>query len=337
MKKIYLFALLSAISFGTLLAQTSTPYFLSTFDRGYVPITDGTSLVSDQTWDDPNDNFNLGFEYSFFDRTTETASFGEHTGGTVELFLNETDSTLTSQAIVATILDLESRQDYFNEASPIVGKTESTTDGQVFKMEWQNAGFFDTNEEFDNKTDLQLWLYEADGSFEVHFGPSSFENYNAILTGENWNGFTLGYMEYQEDANNTSGEFYHVGGPDAPTLFLNTDIDFETIQSSEMLASYPDDGTVFRFSATPVSTRDVVINPELFKLTNTLATNQINWTLTENKGSAVQYWISSANGQVIEQGKTAQQQLVVGTLPTGLYQITLQLGNQAQTSRFFKQ
>lgn len=112
---------------------------------------------------------------------------------------------------------------------------------RIFKVEWNNAGFYDEVSAYNTSTNfvnMQMWLYEGSNNIEIRFGPSSIAYPSLIYYGDP--GPVLGVGYYDGDID--SAYIYGLQGPaSAPTAVLS-DSAFIAVTGS------PPNGIIYKFS-----------------------------------------------------------------------------------------
>jgi len=139
----------------------------------YAPLMGTTSLNNGQTWDDPADVIPIGFPFTLFNLAIDSLDFNAGLGGS----LANTNFDFYIEPMVFDIIDRGYNGS--TSLSPISYKVDGVTGSRIFKLEWQNVGFFDDYDSINAFTDyisFQLWLYEGTNDIEFHFGPSSINN-----------------------------------------------------------------------------------------------------------------------------------------------------------------
>src|SRR5690606_21816877 len=165
--------------------------------------------------------------------------------------------------------------------SPISYKVEGTTGNRILKLEIKNAGLeseIDPQNPTSSTSTLylnyQIWLYEADDAIEYHFGPNNITLATQLNNqGENYSQFSA-IIQGEDDF-----EFLNsvVNGTIANPTY-SEDYDLETLPSS--FDGIIPEGTVFRFSVNPLSTKDK--EKVEFSMYPNPTSNILNLTFAEN-------------------------------------------------------
>jgi hypothetical protein len=234
--------------------------------------------------------------------------------------------------ILATTADLID-PNYFDGdelTAPITYATEGNAGERIFKMQWQNAGFYDEVAEgtASNLINLQLWIYEADGAIEMRFGPNSIKEPELILMSGLTSGLAVGLNLFSE------GDFESaavLSGPSAaPTLNIVSTF-FELFDA--FLTDIPTNGRVFRFESGPMSVAEAdQTNFNVWPLTTY---NDINFS-TEYFGNVI-YEIRDISGRLTDQGTFhGNTRIGMSHYREGIYLVTLRAGNVVKTWKVLK-
>jgi hypothetical protein len=132
-------------------------------------------VLTDEPWDILEFQLPLGFEFEFFDITTEDLfCIANSFGGDFELN-EDIDHLYQVLPFFAGLIDRGYQQD--SALSPIHYKTEGMAGERVFTLEFIEAGLFNGLETeegiFLDYISFQLRLFEASGDIEFHIGPHS--------------------------------------------------------------------------------------------------------------------------------------------------------------------
>lgn len=211
---------------------TGSDYSFSHSTGTYTDLTGAIQISNNELWDDPKYVVPIGFNFNLFDVSTDQVYFGIGTGGLVSTeIINEAADYL----IIPFEADLVDRGAIAGASqSPISYKTEGATGNRIFKLEWKNAGFYNEWDYFETLNDyvnFQLWLYEATGDVEVHYGSTMITN--AFINYGSETGALIGLGDFY-----LNNAYLLTGPPNNPELtgefaFLN---------------GTPSDGTIYKFS-----------------------------------------------------------------------------------------
>ena len=232
-----------------LLHSQELPYIFQVIQGfTYVPLTGADTVETNGPWDDPILSIPIGFDFPFFGETIDTLHFNAFVGAYLM------SNAVESPVIIPYGTDLTDRGfGTSSSQSPILYKIDREAPNRIFKMEWQNAGFYGEqingiDESFIN---CQLWLYETSGAIEYCFGPSNIVAGNPLFLGST-TGPYVGISERGVSGVGLSGTTWFLqGDPVAPEL-----VGFEDISTATMaLDSTPPANTIYQFI--PVDVTDV--------------------------------------------------------------------------------
>lgn len=329
MKRFLPFALALLISSG-LVAQTF-PYEFSVLTETYTDLEGSTSLNNGQVWDDPEYIIPIGFDFNFFGNTSSTLFM---TGvGAGFFFPVETDFAHILFPYSSDIIDAGYAND--ESLSNISYITEGEPGSQIFKMEWNNCGFY--NEVADlgvanNIVNLQMWLYEGSNDIEVRFGPNSIKSdglvHDGFLT-------TLFAEEVGMQQDTLTSVFALQGDPQAPNVFASEDIN--ELFTQTFLEEDPSNGTVYHFGSTFVSVEDEPAARENWLVWPSVVTDQLNIQIDND--SPVQFVLHNLAGQQVvdQQLQDRLSTISLAHLPAGIYMVRLQQDLSVQTYKIVKQ
>lgn len=267
MKKIILLTFVLCFS-NSIKAQNI--YYFEVANEPYVSLNQqGVVLSEDNIWDEPQFAIPLGFEFFFFDLKIDTLFTGDGIGA----FLHnkprpEFVDSNSDRFIVPYETDLQDRGalDNLSSQSPITFRWEGFPGQRIFKLEWQNAGFFDERDELGTMNDfvnIQVWIYEETSVIEFRYGASQITNPEVNFFG--LNGPTIGIMSAV-----LSLPIVLIGDPENPNLTND-------LSEPTGLDSTPPNGTVYRFvpdleTVNPISSNSK-IEPNFSILYNKSAQN----------------------------------------------------------------
>ncbi len=252
-KIIFTFALLFTLT--NINAQTF-PYLLVTETDTYANLQEATVLSSvGDSWDDPEYVVPIGFNFEFYGEEFSSLTFGG-LGGMV-FFQDQytVDSLDLLFASLDDLIDIETIDPSLQ--STISHTTEGTAGSQIFKLEWDDCGFF--NEAFDfgtieNRVTFQMWLYEGTNDIEFRFGPSTIVNPNLIF---DFGSATPAIIEnFTTDAslNQDLDIFWYLTGASTDPSIASADSTVIDTYNLTALDSHPADGQVYRLLNPSTST-----------------------------------------------------------------------------------
>ena len=305
-------------------------YAFTPLTATYVQMYEGQEISGDTAYDWPAYEVPLGFDFKFFDETTNTLYFSDvlSSGGLTTSPSRDADGKKLetnylipfSEGITDPRYDVGSTN---QSNSPIRYHLIGEAPSRIGILQFSNAAPREASlAEF--TINLQLWLYEADGTIEVHYGPSSdglgngsnrvsssvqlIQNYRADATSEEW---TDAYLLTGTVAEATLTRY-----ADADQLPEDPD-DFR-------LEGYPASGTVYRFvPSVPTGVRQSALEPagRLTAFPNPTA-DLVHLRLPEAvAGPARSLAVYDAGGRLVHGQPLYGETFHLGELPNGTYQL----------------
>lgn len=326
MKNLIALIILIATALNT---QAQMPYNFKYKKEAYVPLTNGISLNDTNIWDDESYAIPLGFTFKLGNKSLDTI----YLHGTSIL---SSDTTLeVMDGLVFIDADLQDRGavDTSVSKSSIKYVVTGAIGSRICKIEIANAGFSDEYDIYgtmDDSVNIQLWIYEAGGIVEMHYGPSQVTNPSDYFLSQA--GPIVGYADFL-DPNEQSGIVYLVSGDyDSPTL---DSFSFSTMGFT--LFSYPEDGTVYTFTPKQTLRTNKEHRLQNIKVYPSAVRNNLHIDLGD--ATAAEYRIISATGQttnVYGSMKQRSNTIDVSHLPSGMYILQLSTNGSGEAYRFSK-
>lgn len=308
-------------------AQAQLPYNFSTSVDTYLPLTNGIQLNDTIAWDDDSAYVvNIPFSFKMDGVTVPQIILA---GGNLAV----TDSGANSEVFVlmsASLVDRGISTASKKSVSPIRYTVSGSVGNRVLKLEVFNAGF--AGEWYNNSSTgdyvyLQLWLYEADNSFEYRYGSSQISDFSEYFPF----GVLTGYMHNADMGMGDFGAFSILkGNPQAPTIDT-----FSEANPTMGLTSYPTQGRVYRFE--PKTTG--IDNKALLSSVKVYPTKCNDVLIVEHGNKETfTYAIVGLNGTVYQTGKLSSgvTQLDVSNLAGGMYLLSMELDGVMTAQRFIK-
>ncbi|HKK87213.1 MAG TPA: T9SS type A sorting domain-containing protein [Saprospiraceae bacterium] len=320
MKKAILLMMLAIPLFG--MAQT---YEFSVRQGNYENLENSTSLNNGQVWDDPNYQIPLGFNFRFFDRLTDNMTLDGEEFGFGGTLLTAIDPIIVQLLIVneADLIDRGFLDD--NSLSNISHLIEGDEGERIFKLEWNNAGFY--SELFDDEvsedfTNFQLWLYEEDDAIEIHFGPNSIQY--PELSYDGLSGTIVGLVDsFNLDAVDVffTEAYFLEGEPLNPVYreVFSSDLEENPITLNGDIP----DGTIYRFSRRTSSTLEIEGLALTISPNPVIDRMKIEWP--DNGGAKAEVELFNASGQLLQRWEQVENgsALDLGRFTKGMYFIRL--------------
>ncbi len=330
-----LFVFSYVVLFPTFSTAQDFPYYFSVENGVYANLTDPISLNNGEVWDDPDFIIPVGFQFEFFGQDYDTL-FSFEALGALLFAINSGDPILPT--LIPFGDDLIDRGDIVEQSmSPISYKTEGNQGSQICKIEWQNAGFYNELAELNQSlsfVNLQLWLYEATGDIEIHFGPNHIED--DVICYEGNHGPIIGLIDSVYLIEDELGTFWYLGNdPNDPDILnVGEIIDFPG-EVPNLLTGTPTDGVIYKFSLSPVSVHQ----------TNYLENVKIFPTLTEGiihieslDQNPLNMVIVDSNGKIVFERKSVRDKetIALSGLSSGMYFVKLYNKKGSYFEKIFK-
>ena len=202
-----------------LICIKSQTYTLTTNNVNYTELTGATDITGGQLWDDEVWQVPIGFSVDLFDSSFTTLNVNSNgflfdSIGNAEIMIGMSRIDLVDGAF---LID-------FNYPIPITYLTEGTAGTKIFKIEWKLANVWGADST--NVVNYQIWIYEATGNIEFHFGSGLLGSMSTLSVQK--------YTQppYFDDGISLNGDPLN---PQTSTL-INQSID-----------NYPNSGTVYTF------------------------------------------------------------------------------------------
>jgi len=299
-------------------------YEVTISNQIYTNLVGSTSLNGNMTWDDPEFNIPIGFEFQFFDQIyTELAILEWAVGGSLGIANNTTDFTPLLTPYGADIID---RGYDFVADEPTTGSlsnisylTEGTEGSRILKVEWNNVGFY-TEYENDNIssdfTNFQMWLYEGTNNIEFRYGNNLITDPEASFDQQTGSFITL-FEELNLDLEELTEEALVLTG--TPEQAMVTEI-FGEIENVLFLEGIIPPGTVFSFTqSTGTSTSNDLNNLLKVSTFPNPATSHLEVIIEDPNHQIVEVSIHNLAGQLIQEVIYNEQPIDVSPINAGIY------------------
>jgi hypothetical protein len=187
-----------------------------------------------------------------------------------------------------------------------------TSGSRLLKLQWKNMGFeFGDSADFIN---FQVWLYEASGKIEVHFGPSAVKvsAYNGAP------GPVIGLLEMNPAFSTIFQQMYLVNSEASPTVKTN---------GIDALTGTPAPNSIYTFTMTGTSVAGIFPEAKYNASFSSASKLDIQIEGTEKDARAELY---SLQGKML--GNTAlrngNNEMLLNQLSTGVYILRIYNGDQ---------
>lgn len=170
---------LTAGYFSVFSQNNQPPYQLTTsLNTTYQPLANATVISDYLVWDDPSYAIPLGFDFEVFGETVDFITIGDgycglrkgadHSG--FESFYYQSPFEIAVYGADLTDRNFEQSK----SSASLISYQRDIVNGQtIFKVEWQNAGFYEewyNTNATESYVNVQLWLYEGTNRIEIHVG-----------------------------------------------------------------------------------------------------------------------------------------------------------------------
>ena len=325
-----LFSILTALFFGS---AGFAQYELTISTETYVPLSDSVSLTDGLTWDDPELEFSLPFNFSFYDTLLKDIDFSPGLGGDV-FFPDQNGFGGFFFPIGADIIDrnydFDSGGGDPGGASHIVTKVDGNSGNYILKIEWVNVGFYGEGDDdiFEDFINFQMWLYEKDGVIEYRYGPSSITKPIECYEGET--GPNVGFwFKYNENTDEFEAGNDLSGNP-ASAQMSQSDYPYNTFLSGSIPSN-----TVYTFSRTDMNVAEKVATEVKFEVYPNPAKNVLNVKI-DDLSQLLDLQIFDLSGKRVEMNLNKDKSVNVSGLPTGMYLVQVQTDKGMATRKFTK-
>ncbi|MCH8904043.1 MAG: T9SS type A sorting domain-containing protein [Bacteroidetes bacterium] len=210
----------------------SQDYLFSKNTAAYISLTATNSINNGVVWDDEEFTVPIGFDFELLGSLYSELLL---TDGLL-MFGQDNDKIISAFGYANIGADLIDRagNDTISK-SPINYELSGASGNRIFKIEWNNAGFYDDQNPYADSINFQLWLYESDGTIEIRFGPGSVDTSSYYLI----NGPIVGVGSY---------DYFFKFFIDGVFLFGPANIPGSVDTLITALTGTPDSGTVYIFT-----------------------------------------------------------------------------------------
>lgn len=331
MKIFYTLVLLSIFSSG-LIGQ----YNFTVSSSPYENLTNSISLNEDQTWDDPTFIIPIGFDFEYYGKTVNELNTVSSLGATLfsEISAENIANVLIPYGadLIDRGYDFETGEVNSGSLSPVSYLLEGNVGNRILKIEWKNAGFyseFEIDDISSDFTNFQVWLYESSNDIEIHFGPTSINNFEESFDEES-GPYVAMFPDYNLSTDELLGEGIVVyGDPSNPSqIYVDQFVDL-------YLEGVAAEGTVYKFSLTDTGSNDITSNHNDIYICPNPATNYINFT-NNSDAEITHISILNINGQKIIEEEYNQDAVDISSLTPGVYNILLHSSEGVYLERMIK-
>lgn len=331
------------MKFKTILLTVALCYLYDSYSQSYgfmkttttyTNLVNGSPVNDSVNWQDIDTTISVGFPFLFFGNTYYNLDFGGMYASTIS------PTPAVSGAIYPLIsisrARLVDRYRVFSSGpsfSPISYKTEGAIGNRIFKLEWRNAGFYD---EFTSRfttydyINMQLWIYEATGNIEYHFGPNSISWGPIVYEDSLGAHHSLIPTLLLSDGSMSPNSISLIGNADNPNAIKGPQ--YRKVDGT------PSNGTVYRFiNGGTVSLKEFNENKEkLLSIYPNPATNSISLSIDQNELISNVVSIYNTSGKLISI-RGFESNISINELDQGIYFIEATTNNGKVIGKFIKQ
>lgn len=324
MKKITLFWFFALLSFINN-AQLLDTYNFSVTNENYVNLTNSTSLNNGMYWDDPEYTIPIGFDFEIGGKTISTLDVFDGFASTES---SSSDSNFSELSPTYSDLIDKGNETQNTSASTISYSLNGNLGTRIFKIEWNNVGFYkdDSSDDFVN---IQLWLYEGTNIIEYRYGSSSIKNSDSY--GGDLPGMVVSLLpSYNVSTDKLNSESYFLSGnPSSPNLQTISAGDFP--ENPIFLNGDIPNGTVYRF--TPNS--NMSLDKNNLKSFEIYPNPSENFIAINTEIEFLGYAIYDHLGKRIAKGEL-KDKIEISNLASGVYFLELNNGSSKEIEKFIK-
>lgn len=324
--------LLSIVTVMLLPFTHAQNYNFSVLSMPYVPLTGSTSVTNGAvwtSWSGVSATANIGFNFiANGNLNTNTLHFDTNLVPTV-VYSNQPNPS--SGFIYAPLIADTADRGIVNgtSLSNISYKVEGNVGSRIFKLEWNNIGFYNEIASDNVSSDyinIQLWLYETSNIIEYHFGPSNISNPAESFDGDP--GFGCGlYPQFDFNTGEIIGSAYALSGNGTSPTYSYTP-NYEVF-----VTSAPASGTVYRFTPSILSTNEANISP-IAEIYPTIVEDSFN--IKSKSGSKiVSVTIYDMSGKIVMSSKKTDKISMSG-ISKGVYNVVVMTDSGNTSARILK-
>lgn len=307
-------------------------YTFSAFTDTYTPLVNGTNITDSLKWtSDTSFSINTGFSFELNGFKVDSLFLQSTVFVATELNKGLLTGFTISQA---TYHDRGNPINTWPASSPVRYLVEGLPGNRICKLEYFNMGFgnefqfYGTNNDSAN---VQIWIYEGTNIVEIRFGSSNINHAADYFfpSGEPFVTFTRKWN-------------FNTGVPEM-MYYLTGDFPNPTIDSTNDpakvigLSSYPDEGTVYRFTPKSLTISATNKSNTLIQLKSNSCNNEL--FVKNQSDENVPFKIISINGSTIFfEGvlSTGSNNINVSKLSSGVYLFSIATRHSEKSLRFIK-
>lgn len=304
-------------------AQTPNVYLFKTGTRTYAELAGDTPLSPA--------NFGQGNLYTFPLHGQTFSFFGKNykmNDTTVRILFSDAGHMQVDDDSSFVIFDgLFVYLDSIDLQSKVSYKAEGTGNNKILKVQWKNLRI--RSGASDNYVNFQIWLYQANGIAEVHYGASSASNAIGYNT---QSGPNVGMFYAKKDFSKMFEKIWINKIPDTYTIDSNRNVIFNA------MFGVPKENTVYRFVPKQIAAGIGTIADKMEYL---LSPNPVDKELTvkvpQQFTSDITLILTDVQGRTIysKQYKPASGNVKIptATIASGQYYLQISCGGIVQTQK----
>ncbi|MCP1996696.1 T9SS type A sorting domain-containing protein [Flavobacterium sp. HSC-61S13] len=298
-------------------------------NESYTPLSN-PKLLFTESWEtiDSPPIIKLPFTFTLFNRTMDELQFA---GGTIVNLLEQPDQILLSGFLITPdLIDIASLYPNATTQTQVSTQVDGSVGNRIFKIQVSDAGSeyeLTSKNSLDMRVSFQVWLYEATHVVSFHYGANTvtdlgdFSESEVMICGLIEQDYLLG--KDQEVISFTEKSSVLSGMSNDPALKTDS-------KKPVFLITYPDEGMVYTFTPTTLST----VKNEITSLSIHPNPTEGILNIAGNIDPATFYSILDMTGKKVQEGKIAGGNIDVTKLSKGIYM--LKLGNNRQILKFIK-
>lgn len=314
MKYLYIL-LLTFLFIGQNQAQNVDQKFLLEVDQvDYAPLEDAIEVSASEDWDWEFIEYTIEFDQPFNFLDIDMASIDID-----NFLLFDEEEYINVEISLNTIEKIDN-------SSAVLYKIEGDEGNRILKVEWRNIQMLDTPESYCN---TQIWLHESSDVIDFYFGEGDFADTPFIFGGA-----VVGLVAYEDTEETEYAHLHFISKMGDETELIYTLFDTEEeIENVAHLDTYPDTGTLYRF--TPDQGDSV---KDITNINNLVYPNPVRDQLNLKDISSEKYnriEILDSNGKTVLSQEVSSS-IDVKDLNSGTYSILLKGSKEMAASRFVK-
>ncbi len=322
MKRI--FTLLTLSLSCTFFVVQAQQYDFTVLNEPYIDLDNPISINKDSTWDELDTQIPIGFTMRLFGDKQDSIWFLN------DNFLSNLVSFTIEDIFISIIIpygadlvdrayDMALEEPTLGSISPVSYQLVGNPGSYIFKLEWKNAGFYESRLANSGSTDFvnfQVWFHEDGDIIEFRYGPNSIDDIALCFDDGEGPSVVLAPSIGLFGTGLEAGQYLD-GDPLNPEL-----IDDEELPETPVsLVGLIPDGMVYRFSPRKVATREVLDNSASVKIYPNPTEDFINIDATEYGQTFESIQLLDAQGKLLRTYYNSPNVISVAECIPGLYML----------------